>query len=121
MIVVMADNKSVQSSLEIPEQLTEVHSLVIQLVSQGRHEEAEAKCNQEIDNLEKSSGHDKSDVVTMLNILGWVYRNQKRHKEAGDILIKTMAIIKKTPGENYPALAKLNMKIWRQQLVSRGL
>lgn len=59
---------------EIPARLRTLHNLVIQYASQGRYEVAVPLCKQALMDLEKTSGHDHSDVATMLNILALVYR-----------------------------------------------
>ncbi len=44
-------------------------------------------CRQALEDLEKSSGHYHPDVVTMMNILALVYRNQNRFKEAANLAV----------------------------------
>nr|CAB3259136.1 kinesin light chain 1-like [Phallusia mammillata] len=90
---------------EIPARLRTLHNLVIQYASQGRYEVAVPLCNQALEDLEKTSGHDHPDVATMLNILALVYRDQNKYKEAGNLLNDALAIREKTLGPDHPAVA----------------
>ncbi|MGH0152813.1 UNVERIFIED_CONTAM: hypothetical protein FKN15_023372 [Acipenser sinensis] len=93
-----------QGGYEIPAWLRTLHNLVIQYASQGRYEVAVPLCKQAFEDLEKSSGHNHSDVATMLNILARVYRDQNKYKEAANLLNDALAIREKTLGMDHPAV-----------------
>jgi kinesin light chain len=107
---------------EIPARLKTLHNLVIQYASQGRYEVAVPLCRQALEDLEKTSGHQREseifiekfllkkfyldpDVATMLNILALVYRDQSKFKEASALLNDALAIREKTLGPDHPAVA----------------
>ena len=106
---------------EIPARLKTLHNLVIQYASQGRYEVAVPLCRQALEDLEKTSGHQRKrapfprtfehslrldpDVATMLNILALVYRDQSKFKEASALLNDALAIREKTLGHDHPAVA----------------
>ena len=108
---------------EIPARLKTLHNLVIQYASQGRYEVAVPLCRQALEDLEKTSGHQRMsinscfsslfifcliedpDVATMLNILALVYRDQSKFKEASALLNDALAIREKTLGSDHPAVA----------------
>jgi len=110
---------------EIPARLKTLHNLVIQYASQGRYEVAVPLCRQALEDLEKTSGHQRKlnfpisinlisksfffyldpDVATMLNILALVYRDQSKFKEASALLNDALAIREKTLGSDHPAVA----------------
>ena len=109
------------SGYEIPARLKTLHNLVIQYASQGRYEVAVPLCRQALEDLEKTSGHQRKihsrsfvftfemfldpDVATMLNILALVYRDQSKFKEAAALLNDALAIREKTLGSDHPAVA----------------
>ena len=106
---------------EIPARLKTLHNLVIQYASQGRYEVAVPLCRQALEDLERTSGHQRRfrfggifeeklvrldpDVATMLNILALVYRDQSKFKEASALLNDALAIREKTLGPDHPAVA----------------
>ena len=105
---------------EIPARLKTLHNLVIQYASQGRYEVAVPLCRQALEDLERTSGHQRKslgssfifdvlhldpDVATMLNILALVYRDQSKFKEASALLNDALAIREKTLGHDHPAVA----------------
>ena len=107
---------------EIPTRLKTLHNLVIQYASQGRYEVAVPLCRQALQDLEKTSGHQRKkffiqrefeknrfdldpDVATMLNILALVYRDQSKFKEAILLLNDALSIREKTLGSDHPAVA----------------
>jgi len=107
---------------EIPARLKTLHNLVIQYASEGRYEVAVPLCRQALEDLEKTSGHQRKftekqkqnlqsfdyldpDVATMLNILALVYRDQQKFKEAANLLNDALAIREKTLGPDHPAVA----------------
>ena len=107
---------------EIPARLKTLHNLVIQYASEGRYEVAVPLCRQALEDLEKTSGHQRKftekqkqnlqsfdyldpDVATMLNILALVYRDQSKFKEAANLLNDALAIREKTLGPDHPAVA----------------
>ncbi|KAL9699959.1 hypothetical protein quinque_003400 [Culex quinquefasciatus] len=93
------------SGYETPPRLRTLYNLVIEYASQGRYEVAVPLCQQALDDLEKTSGHNHPDVATMLNILALVYRDQEKYREAVKLLIDALAIREKVLGENHPAVA----------------
>ncbi|CAF0922688.1 unnamed protein product [Rotaria sp. Silwood1] len=90
---------------EIPNRLKTLHSLVTEYTSQGRHEIAIHLCQQALEDLETTLGHQHPDVATMLNILALVYRDQSKFKEAISLLYDALAIREKTLGYDHPAVA----------------
>jgi hypothetical protein len=47
---------------EIPARLKTLHNLVIQYASQGRYEVAVPLCRQALEDLEKTSGHQRKNI-----------------------------------------------------------
>ena len=54
---------------EIPARLKTLHNLVIQYASQGRYEVAVPLCRQALEDLEKTSGHQRKYYIRFFNIL----------------------------------------------------
>ncbi|CAF1362823.1 unnamed protein product [Rotaria sp. Silwood1] len=90
---------------KIPARFRTLHNLVIQYASVGRYEVAVPLCQQALEDLEKTSGHQHPDVATMLNILALVYHDQSKFKEAVALLNDALAIREKTLGPDHPAVA----------------
>ncbi|KAF7634650.1 hypothetical protein Mgra_00005898 [Meloidogyne graminicola] len=97
-----------------------VDAEVISYASNGRYEVAVPLCKQALEDLEKNNGHDHPDVATMLNILALVYRyfflffisiylflysDQRKYKEAAQLLSEALAIRERCLGEDHPAVA----------------
>uniref|UniRef100_A0A914D8K7 Kinesin light chain n=1 Tax=Acrobeloides nanus TaxID=290746 RepID=A0A914D8K7_9BILA len=55
--------------------------------------------------LRTNTGRNHPDVATMLNILALVYRDQKKYKEATNLLNEALAIREKCLGEDHPTVA----------------
>jgi kinesin light chain len=118
-----SENGSLMSSnnYQIPTRLKTLHNLVIQYATQGRYEVVVPLCRQALEDLERTSGHQRKrylththsrnssyldpDVATMLNILALVYRDQSKFKEAIVLLHDALSIREKTFGFDHPAVA----------------
>jgi kinesin light chain len=60
---------------EIPARLKTLHNLVIQYASQGRYEVAVPLCRQALEDLEKTSGHQRKFYIEFFNAVLYLFRS----------------------------------------------
>ncbi|ROJ30577.1 Kinesin light chain 2 [Anabarilius grahami] len=94
-----------QGSYKIPIRIAILHKLVIQYATQHQYDIAVPLCKQNLEDLEKITGHDHPDVATMLYILARIYREQQKYEEAVHLLNDALSIRERTLGKDHPKRA----------------